>query len=81
LQILHPVLNLELDILNRSSQTARLEQRYIGWSLGLGDMHVLSLDHHTALSHSSVIFLGWVNLGSPWWSRSLTGLDSADLIS
>jgi len=27
-----------------------------------------------------VIFLDWVNLGSPRWSRSLTGLDPVDLI-
>jgi len=33
-----------------------------------------------AESLGTVIFLDWVNLGSPWWSRSLTGLDPVDLI-
>ena len=28
----------------------------------------------------TVIFLDWVNLGSPWWSHSLAGLDPVDLI-
>ena len=32
------------------------------------------------LNPYTVIFLDWVNLGSPWWSRSLTGLDPVDLI-
>ena len=28
----------------------------------------------------TVIFLDWVNPGSPWWSRNLTGLDLVNLI-
>ena len=35
---------------------------------------------HFTLNRLSVIFFDWVNLGSLWWSRSLTGLDPVDLI-
>jgi hypothetical protein len=40
----------------------------------------MNKEKEAVFAWTAVIFLDWVNLGSPWWSRSLTGLDPVDLI-
>jgi len=44
-----------------------------------GESHLHS-SYRICHLRSPVIFLDWVNLGSPWWSHSLAGLDPVDLI-